>query len=141
MSEESPLVPPDYRPTADEPFMNVVMREYFQRKLQFWKGEILKDSEETLQSLQSETLKEPDIADRAALEADWGLELKTKDRHRKLVSKIDAALRRIEDGTYGYCEETDEPIGAKRLEARPIATLGVEAQERHERMERLQRDD
>ena len=141
MSDTSPLLPPDYRPTSDEDFMNPVMREYFRQKLMFWRSELLKESEETLNSLQSESLYEPDIADRATRETDRALELRTRDRQRKLVAKIDAALQRIEDGTYGYCEETDEPISLKRLEARPIATLSIEAQERHERMERTQRDD
>lgn len=141
MSDTSPLLPPDYRPAPEEPFMNPVMREYFRQKLMFWRGELLKGSEETLTSLQSESLLEPDIADRATRETDRALELRTRDRQRKLVSKIDAALQRIEDGSYGYCEETDEPISLKRLEARPIATLSIEAQERHERMERTQRDD
>jgi DnaK suppressor protein len=121
--------------------MNPVMRAYFRQKLLFWRGEILREAGETLQTLQEESLHEPDLADRATLETDRGLELRTRDRQRKLISKIDAAMRRIEDGTYGYCEETDEPISIRRLEARPIATLSLEAQERHERMERTQRDD
>ncbi len=121
--------------------MNPVMREYFRRKLLAWRGELLRESEETLQHLQSESLQEADIADRASLETDRSLELRTRDRERKLIAKIDMALQRIEDGTYGYCEETDEPISLRRLEARPIATLSIEAQERHERMERTQRDD
>lgn len=141
MSDTSPLLPPDYRPSQDEDFMNPVMREYFRQKLLFWRSELLKESEETLNSLQSESLYEPDIADRATRETDRALELRTRDRQRKLVAKIDAALQRIDDGTYGYCEETDEPISLQRLEARPIATLSIEAQERHERMERTQRDD
>ncbi|MBB3064667.1 MULTISPECIES: RNA polymerase-binding protein DksA [Limibacillus] len=132
---------PDYRPSDDEDFMNPVMREYFRRKLLAWRGELLRESEETLQHLQSESLQEADIADRASLETDRSLELRTRDRERKLIAKIDMALQRIEDGTYGYCEETDEPISLRRLEARPIATLSIEAQERHERMERTQRDD
>ncbi len=121
--------------------MNPVMRAYFRQKLLFWRGEILREAGETLQTLQEESLHEPDLADRATLETDRGLELRTRDRQRKLISKIDAAIRRIEDGSYGYCEETDEPISIRRLEARPIATLSLEAQERHERMERTQRDD
>lgn len=141
MNEARPFVPPDYRPTDEEPFMNPVMRAYFRQKLLFWRGEILREAGETLQNLQDDNLHEPDLADRATLETDRGLELRTRDRQRKLISKIDAALRRIEDGSYGYCEETDEPISIRRLEARPIATLSLEAQERHERLERTQRDD
>jgi len=131
----------DYRPTEDEEFMNERQQEYFRRKLLQWRAELLKESEETLQHLQAESLNEADIADRASLETDRSLELRTRDRERKLISKIDAALQRIEDGTYGYCEETNEPISLKRLEARPIATLSLEAQERHERMERTHRED
>jgi len=136
-----PLLSPDYRPSAKEPFMNPMQVEYFRQKLLAWKAELLRESDETLNHLQEESLAEPDIADRASLETDRALELRTRDRERKLISKIDEALQRIEDGTYGYCEETGEPIGLKRLEARPIATLSVEAQERHERMERTHRDD
>lgn len=121
--------------------MNAKMREYFRLKLLDWREELLRESSETIQHLQSESLAEPDIADRASLETDRSLELRTRDRERKLIAKIDMALQRIEDGTYGYCEETDEPISLRRLEARPIATLSIEAQERHERMERTQRDD
>jgi DnaK suppressor protein len=133
---------PDYRPSEDEPFMTPVMLEYFRRKLLRWQAELLQESSETLVSLQVEgAMQEPDIADRASAETDRALELRTRDRERKLLSKIQAALQRIEDGAYGYCEETGDPIGVKRLEARPIATLSVEAQERHERMERTQRDD
>ncbi|MEJ1995614.1 MAG: RNA polymerase-binding protein DksA [Limibacillus sp.] len=131
----------NYRPTEKEEFMNPKMREYFRGKLLAWREELLRESSETLQHLQSESLAEPDIADRASLETDRSLELRTRDRERKLIAKIDMALQRIEDGTYGYCEETDEPISLRRLEARPIATLSIEAQERHERMERTQRDD
>jgi DnaK suppressor protein len=135
-------LPPDYRPADDEEFMNPRMREYFRRKLLKWQAELLAESNETLQSLADDGgLQEPDIADRASAETDRALELRTRDRERKLLSKIDAALQRIEDGTYGYCEETGDPIGVKRLEARPIATLSLEAQERHERMERTHRDD
>jgi len=141
MRDQSPLLPPDYRPSPDEPFMNRIMREYFRQKLLYWRSEILRDSGETLQSLQHDSLYEADLTDRATRETDRGLELRTRDRQRKLISKIDAALKRIEDGTYGYCEETEEPISLQRLEARPIATLSLEAQERHERMERTQRDD
>ena len=135
-------LPPDYHPSDSEEFMNPRMREYFRRKLLKWQAELLVDSNETLQSLADDGgLQEPDIADRASAETDRALELRTRDRERKLLSKIDAALQRIEDGTYGYCEETSDPIGIKRLEARPIATLSLEAQERHERLERTQRDD
>lgn len=137
----SVTLPPDYRPSEDEPFMNETMREYFRRKLLQWKEELLRESSETLENLQEGGLSEPDIADRASLETDRSLELRTRDRERKLIAKIDSALQRIEDGTYGYCEETAEPISLRRLEARPIATLSIEAQERHERLERTQRDD
>jgi len=136
-----PLLPPDYRPTEREPFMNPMQLEYFRQKLLRWRVELLQESNETLQHLQEESLSEPDIADRASLETDRALELRTRDRERKLISKIDDALKRIEDGTYGYCEDTAEPISLRRLEARPIATLSIEAQERHERMERTHRDD
>ncbi len=132
---------PEYRPSEDEEFMNPKMQEYFRRKLLRWKTELLRESGETINHLQEGGLSEPDIADRASLETDRSLELRTRDRERKLISKIDAALKRIESNEYGYCEETGEPIAIKRLEARPIATLSVEAQERHERMERTQRDD
>jgi len=131
----------DYRPSEDEPFMNDRQRDYFRRKLLLWKEEILRESRETLATLQNESENHPDIADRASSESDRAIELRARDRQRKLISKIDAALRRVEDGSYGYCEETGEPIGIARLEARPIATLSVEAQERHERRERVHRDD
>ncbi len=131
----------EYRPTEDEPFMNERQVEYFKRKLQGWKEDILRESRETVTHLQAETENHPDLADRASSETDRALELRTRDRQRKLISKIDEALRRIEDGNYGYCEETGEPIGLARLEARPIATLSLEAQERHERRERVHRDD
>ncbi len=134
-------LPPDYRPSDDEPFMNDFQREYFRQKLLRWRTDLLRESDETLQHLQEGGLQEPDIADRAQAEADRSLELRTRDRARKLIAKIDAALQRIEAGTYGYCEETQEPIGLRRLEARPIATLSIEAQERHERMERTHRDE
>jgi DnaK suppressor protein len=134
-------LPPDYRPSDKEPFMNPRQLEYFRRKLLFWRAELLKESEETLESLQEGGLQEPDLADRASAEMERALELRTRDRARKLIAKIDAALHRIDDGSYGFCEETGEPIGLKRLEARPIATLSVEAQERHERMERTHRSD
>jgi DnaK suppressor protein len=132
---------PSYRPSQDEPFMNERQREYFRRKLNAWKDEILRESRETLNQLQSENENHPDIADRASSETDRAIELRARDRQRKLISKIDDALSRIEDGSYGYCEETGEPIALKRLEARPIATLSVEAQERHERNERVHRDE
>ena len=131
----------DYRPSEDEPFMNDRQREYFRRKLIAWKEEILNDARGTLQNLQNENEPLPDIADRASTETDRSLELRTRDRQRKLIAKIDAALKRIEDGEYGYCEETGEPISLRRLEARPIATLSIEAQERHERREKVFRDE
>ena len=134
-------LPSNYRPSETEPFMSPRMKEYFRRKLQDWKEELLRESTETLQSLQEGGLAEPDLADRASLETERSLELRTRDRERKLIAKIDSALQRIEDGSYGYCEETMEPISLSRLEARPIATLSLEAQERHERMERTHRDD
>jgi DnaK suppressor protein len=130
-----------YRPTDDEPFMNDRQREYFRRKLLLWKEEILREARETIAALQNENENHPDIADRASSETDRAIELRARDRQRKLIAKIDAALARIEDGTYGYCEETGEPIALKRLDARPIATLSVEAQERHERREKVYRDD
>jgi DnaK suppressor protein len=130
-----------YHPSEDEPFMNDRQLEYFKQKLQTWKEDILRESRETVTHLQSETENHPDLADRASSETDRALELRTRDRQRKLISKIDEALRRIEEGAYGYCEETGEPIGLARLEARPIATLSLEAQERHERRERVHRDD
>ncbi len=142
VSEREALELPDtYRPTETEPFMNERQVQYFQRKLLAWKEDILRESRETLSHLQAETENYPDIADKASSETDRALELRTRDRQRKLISKIDAALRRIEDGDYGYCEDTGEPISLARLEARPIATLGLEAQERHERKERVHRDD
>ena len=134
-------LPPDYRPSEDEPFMNDTMREYFRHKLLAWRSELLRESDETLAHLQEGGLQEPDIADRASAETDRALELRTRDRERKLIAKIDAALERLIDGSYGYCEETGDPITIRRLEARPIATLSIEAQERHERMERVHRDD
>ena len=137
----SPLLPKNYSPSEDEEFMNPVMREYFRQKLLRWRAELLAESSETLSSLQEGGIQEPDIADRASAETDRALELRTRDRERKLISKIDAALERLQDGSYGYCEETGEPISVRRLDARPIATLSLEAQERHERMERTQRDD
>jgi len=139
---EFTTLPPEYRPSEDEPFMTPVMLEYFRLRLLRWQSELLQESNETLASLQGDGgMQEPDLADRASVETDRALELRTRDRERKLLSKIGAALQRIEDGTFGYCEETGDPIGVKRLEARPIATLSLEAQERHERLERTQRDD
>ena len=135
------LTESEYRPTEDEPFMNDRQLDYFKQKLLNWKDEILRESRETVTHLQSETENHPDLADRASSETDRALELRTRDRQRKLISKIEDALRRIEDGAYGYCEETGEPISLARLEARPIATLSLEAQERHERRERVHRDD
>jgi DnaK suppressor protein len=130
-----------YRPTDKEPFMNERQREYFRHKLLAWREDILRESKETLQHLQDENQNHPDFADRASSETDRAIELRARDRQRKLIAKIDEALSRIEDGTYGYCEETGEPISIKRLEARPIATLSIEAQERHERRERVYRDE
>ena len=131
----------NYRPTDKEPFMNERQKEYFRHKLLGWKEEILKESRITLLTLQQENVNHPDLADRASSETDRAIELRARDRQRKLIAKIDAALQRIEDNSYGYCEETGEPISLKRLEARPIATLSVEAQERHERRERVYRDE
>jgi DnaK suppressor protein len=131
----------EYRPCEDEPFMNDRMKEYFKRKLIDWKNEILRESRETIEQLQEDSHNLPDLTDRASSETEKALELRTRDRQRKLIAKIDAALRRIETGEYGFCEETGEPIGLRRLEARPIATLSLEAQERHERDEKVHRDD
>src|SRR6186997_3497388 len=131
----------NYRPSDKEPFMNERQREYFRAKLLAWKEDILREAKATLVQLQDENVNHPDLADRASSETDRAIELRARDRQRKLINKIDAALHRLDDGTYGYCEETGEPIGLKRLEARPIATLSVEAQERHERRERVYRDD
>ena len=131
----------NYRPSDKEPFMNERQRDYFRSRLLAWREDILKETRDTLQHLQDENQNHPDLADRASSETDRAIELRARDRQRKLIAKIDAALQRIEDGTYGYCEETGEPIALKRLEARPIATLSVEAQERHERRERVYRDD
>src|SRR5215213_713873 len=135
------IIDEGYRPTDDEPFMNDRQREYFRRKLVRWKHDILREAQETLAALQSENENHPDLADRASSETDRAIELRARDRQRKLIAKIDSALARIDDGSYGYCEETGEPISLKRLEARPIATLSLEAQERHERNERVYRDD
>ena len=134
-------LPKNYRPSDDEPFMNVRQREYFRRRLVEWRGEILRESNETLLHLQISNVPEADLADRASTESDRSLELRTRDRGRKLITKIDSALLRIEEGSYGFCEESGEPINLRRLEARPIATFGIEAQERHERRERVYRDD
>ncbi|MCP4381364.1 MAG: RNA polymerase-binding protein DksA [Hyphomicrobiales bacterium] len=131
----------EYRPSASEKFMSERQREYFREKLLRWKEEILKEARDTLQYLQEESQNHPDLADRASSETDRAIELRARDRQRKLIAKIDAALLRIKEGTYGYCEETGEPISLKRLDARPIATLSIEAQERHERRERVYRDD
>jgi DnaK suppressor protein len=131
----------DYKPSENEPFMNERQREYFRRKLLNWKEELLKESRETLVILQSENENHPDLADRASSETDRAIELRARDRQRKLISKIESAIERLDDGSYGYCEETGEPIALKRLDARPIATLSVEAQERHERREKVYRDE
>ncbi|MET0546796.1 MAG: RNA polymerase-binding protein DksA [Caulobacterales bacterium] len=131
----------DYKPSEDEPFMNERQQAYFRRKLLDWKEQIHIESRGTIENLQKETVALPDLADRASSESERGVELRTRDRQRKLIAKIDAALKRIDDGEYGYCEETGEPIGLGRLEARPVATLSLEAQERHERRERVHRDD
>jgi DnaK suppressor protein len=145
---DSNEVPPDvtdlhdgYRPSPDEPFMNTQQLAYFRDKLLAWKASILKEAQGTLAQLQTDSLREPDLTDRASSETDWSIELRTRDRQRKLISKIDAALRRIEEGEYGYCEVTGEPISLGRLEARPIATMTIEAQERHERQEKISRDE
>lgn len=135
------FLPEDYRPAEDEPFMNDRQVEYFRRKLLAWKEEILSGNKDTIEGLQDNTRNIPDMADRASEETDRALELRTRDRQRKLVAKIDSALRRIDEGEYGYCEATGEPISLKRLDARPIATLSLEAQERHERREKVHRDD
>jgi DnaK suppressor protein len=135
-----PELPEDYRPSEDEPFMNDRQRAYFRKKLSDWRQEILRESKETLENLQRLELH-PDATDRASSESERSLELRARDRQRKLIAKIDSALERIENRTYGYCEETGEPIGVKRLDARPVATLSLEAQERHERRERIYRDD
>lgn len=135
------VLDPDYRPRDDEPFMNGRQRSYFRAKLLKWKEDIIRQTRETLEGLHEDSTQHADLADRATSETDRALELRARDRQRKLVAKIDAALARIEDGTYGYCEETGEPIGLKRLDARPIATLSLEAQERHERREKVYRED
>lgn len=138
----STILPPDYKPGEKEKFMNPVMLEYFRQKLIEWRSELLRESSETIQNTLQETeLQKPDLADRASAETDHALELRTRDRERKLISKINEALMRIDDGEYGYCEETGEPIGVARLEARPVATLSLEAQERHERKEKTHREE
>ena len=141
MTRECVLEAIVYRPRDDEPFMNERQLKYFRNKLLTWREDILRESRETLGHLQAETENHPDVADRASSETDRSLELRTRDRQRKLINKIDAAIRRIEDGSYGYCEDSGEPIGLARLDARPIATLSLEAQERHERRERVHRDE
>ncbi len=141
MNNPLPVLPDDYEPTDDEPFMNERQQAYFRDKLLAWKNDILRESRETLLFLQETRSNHPDPSDRATSETNRSLELRTRDRQRKLIAKIDAALKRIEEGTYGYCEETGDPISIRRLQARPIATLSIEAQERHERRERVYRDD
>lgn len=136
----STILPPDYKPSQKEEFMNPLMLEYFKQKLLAWRTELLDGSSETIQSMQEDNLQKPDLTDRASAETDHALELRTRDRERKLITKINEALEKVEDGSYGYCEETGEPISIKRLEARPVATLSLEAQERHERKEKTQRD-
>ncbi|MFI9650924.1 RNA polymerase-binding protein DksA [Guyparkeria halopsychrophila] len=134
-------LPKGYKPSEDEEYMNPMQLEYFRQKLMTWRDQLMTDSDSTINHLREENWQEPDINDRATLESDAALELRTRDRYRKLINKIDKALKRINDGDYGFCEETGDEIGLKRLEARPIATLTIEAQERHERLERVQRDD
>ena len=139
--DHGPVLDPAYRPASDEPFMNERQLRYFHRKLLDWKDAILREAIGTLAQLQNDSIREPDVTDRASTETDWSIELRTRDRQRKLIAKIDAAIRRIEEGEYGYCEVTGEPISLARLEARPIATMTVEAQERHERHEKISRDE
>lgn len=141
MVDSMTMLPPDYKPSKKEKYMNERQLEYFRQKLETWKKSLISQSEDTLEDLRQGGLNQPDDIDRAALETDKSLDLRTKDRARKLIGKINEALERIADGTYGYCEETGEPIGLDRLEARPIATLSIEAQERHERMEKTFEDD
>ena len=138
---ENIILPPDYRPSADEEYMNDMQLEYFRQKLLNWKKSLIGQATDTLNELKEGGLNQPDQIDRASLEADKALELRTRDRARKLISKINDALKRIEDGVYGYCEETGDPIGIERLEVRPVATLSIEAQERHERMEKTYDDE
>ena len=139
--ESAVILPPDYVPSPDEEYMNDLQVEYFRQKLLAWKKSLLNQSQDTLEDLRQGGLNQPDDIDRASMETDKALDLRTKDRARKLISKINDALKRIEDGTYGYCEETGEPIGLERLEARPVATLSIEAQDRHERMEKTYDDE
>lgn len=139
--ESAVILPPDYVPSSDEEYMNDLQVEYFRQKLLAWKKSLLNQSQDTLEDLRQGGLNQPDDIDRASMETDKALDLRTKDRARKLISKINDALKRIEDGTYGYCEETGEPIGLERLEARPVATLSIEAQERHECMEKTYDDE
>lgn len=139
--ESAVILPPDYVPSSDEEYMNDLQVEYFRQKLLAWKKSLLNQSQDTLEDLRQGGLNQPDDIDRASMETDKALDLRTKDRARKLISKINDALKRIEDGTYGYCEETGEPIGLERLEARPVATLSIEAQKRHERMEKTYDDE
>lgn len=139
--ESAVILPPDYKPSADEEYMNEMQLEYFRQKLLNWKKSLIDQSKDTLEDLRQGGLNQPDQIDRASLESDKALELRTRDRARKLISKIDEALKRIEDGVYGYCEETGDPIGIERLEVRPVATLSLEAQERHERMEKTYDDE
>lgn len=141
MVDTAIILPPDYKPSHDEEYMNEMQIEYFRQKLLAWKKSLVNQSMDTLEDLRQGGLNQPDDIDRASLETDKALDLRTKDRARKLISKIDEALKRIEDGSYGYCEETGEPIGLERLEARPVATLSIEAQERHERMEKTYDDE
>lgn len=136
MAAKSSSTKKAYQPSEDEKYMNAKQREYFRKKLLKWREELLAESQETINNLKEENWREPDLSDRASLETEAGVELRTRNRYLKLIGKIDAALKRIDDGTYGYCEETGEPIGIKRLEARPIATMTIEAQERHEKMEK-----
>ena len=140
-ASEEPMLDPGYRPGVDEDFMSDRQRAYFRRKLLDWRDSILREASLTLETLKSEPMREPDVTDRAASETDWGIELRTRDRQRKVISKIDAALRRLEVGDYGYCEVSGEPISLQRLEARPIATMTLEAQERHERDEKITREE
>lgn len=138
---DAKLLKDGYRPSDKEPFMNPTQTEYFRQKLTNWRDDILRDSRGTLETLQEENVLQADVADQASVESERTLELRTRDRQRKLISKINSALRRIDEGTYGYCEDSGEPIGLKRLDARPVATLSLEAQEKHERREKVYRDD
>ena len=140
-SSGSTILPEGYKPSKDEEFMNPVQQEYFRQKLLDWRAELLNEANQTLENLSTESLHKPDQMDRAQIESSAALDLRTRDRERKLIQKIESALRRIEDGSYGYCEDTDEPISIDRLEARPIASMTIQAQERHEKMERIHRDD